>query len=148
MLVEARLTVPAPRAAVWSVVTDVDRAAEVLSGVVRVEVVERPASGLVGLRWRETRVLFGEEATVEKRVSAAVDGTSYETRAEQDGFLFVTTLQLVDAPDGTTLVSTHATHPQGLLARLKALPLVFFRGVLRKAILQDLGDYGAAVERA
>ncbi|MFN8012425.1 MAG: SRPBCC family protein [Holophagaceae bacterium] len=148
MLVEAQLTIQASNAAVWSAITDVDRAADLIRGIEKVEIVSRPATGLVGLRWKETRILFGEPATVEKWITEAVEGESYTTRAESDGFVFSTTLRLTEGPDGVTLISAHDSRPQGLASKLKAIPMeLFFRGVIRKHILADLEDFKAAVEK-
>jgi len=66
MLVEAQVTIHAPKPAVWAAITDIEHAAETISGIEKIEIVEKPANGLVGLRWRETRMLFGKPATVEK----------------------------------------------------------------------------------
>ncbi|MGW5075187.1 SRPBCC family protein [Rhodococcus sp. NPDC004095] len=63
---EIRLTrqVAATPERVWAVLTDLDAAEATLSGVTRVERVEG-AGYDVGTRWRETRRMFGKEATEE-----------------------------------------------------------------------------------
>jgi hypothetical protein len=43
--------------------TDIENASKIISGIDKIEVVEKPTHGLVGLRWRETRMLFGKPAT-------------------------------------------------------------------------------------
>ncbi len=147
MVVEERIAIRGSRAAVWAVIADIERAAEILSGVEKIEVVEKPAQGLVGLRWRETRMLFGKPATVEKRITEAAEPEFYRTQAEDGGFVFFTTQRLAEGGAGdVTLASIHETQPQGLVARLMALPMVFFRGLIRKAIRQDLNDLKAAAE--
>lgn len=147
MLVEAQLAVAGTRAAVWSALADIAGAARIISGIRQVEIVEKPASGLVGLRWRETRMLFGEAATVEKWITQSVENEFYETRAEDKGFVFLTTMRIAQDGAGVTVSSSHESRPQTLLARLQAIPMaLFFKGVIRKAILQDLGDIKAAVE--
>lgn len=146
MLVRAEVTLACPRAVVWTVMTDVDRLAEIVRGIAAIEIVERPTRGLVGLRWRETRTLFGEPATVEKWITAAEENVSYTTHAEDGGFVFVTTHRLSEADGVTTLTGVHETRPQGLAARLKALPMVFFRGAIQRAIRDDLDDLKAAAE--
>src|SRR5690349_3854396 len=65
MLVEAQVTINGSKAAVWAAITDIENASEIVSGILKIEVVEKPASGLTGLRWRETRMLFDEPTTVE-----------------------------------------------------------------------------------
>lgn len=149
MIVEAQVTIEASRAAVWSVITDLEGAADLLSGVEQVEIVARPASGVVGLRWRETRILFDKPETVEKWITDAVEGTSYTTRAEIPGFVFLATFRIEEEGGGLALVSSHETRPTSLAAKLKAMPMaLFFRGMIEKAILQDLNDLKAAVERS
>ena len=69
MIVEAQVTINGSKEAVWAAITDIENAAAIISGIKKIEILEKPASGLVGLRWRETRILFGDSATVEKWIS-------------------------------------------------------------------------------
>ena len=148
MLVEAQVTMNASQAAVWAAITDIAGAAEIISGIKKIEVLEKPASGLVGLKWRETRLLFGEPATAEKWITEAIENEFYNTRAEDLGFVFLTTMRIAESPGGIRLTSSHDSQPQGFVARLKSIPMgLLFKGVLKKAILQDLNDIKAAVER-
>lgn len=147
MTVEAQITINGSKAAVWAATTDIERFAQVLSGVEQIEVVERPATGLNGLRWRETRILFGKPATVEKRITEAKENEYFTTRAEDSGFVFITTNRLAGSDGSVTLTGIHETQPQGFAAKLKSLPMIFFKGVIKKAILQDLNDITQAVEQ-
>lgn len=148
MIVEERVTIRGSKESVWSAISNIEGSERIISGVEKIEVLERPSNGLVGLRWRETRLLFGRPATVEKVISEASEGTSYTTRAESEGFIFLTTMRISDADGGTMLASSHESLPQGLVTRLKSIPMVlFFKGMLKKAILQDLNDIKSAVER-
>jgi hypothetical protein len=147
MIVEARVTINASKAAVWAAITNIENASEIISGIEKVEVVEKPANGLVGLKWRETRMLFGEPATVEKWITDAAENEFYKTRAESDGMVFLTTNRISESSDGITLTSSHDSRPQGFVTRLKSLPMGLFKGVVKKAILQDLNDIKSAVEQ-
>lgn len=147
MIVEARVTINGSRTSVWAAITDIAHLAERLSGVEKIEIVEKPVTGLVGLRWKETRLLFGKAATVEKWITEAKENTYYTTRAEQDGYVFITTNRISGNDGSITLIGSHETRPQGFAARLKSLPMVFFKGVIKKAILRDLNDIKAAIEQ-
>jgi hypothetical protein len=47
-----------------------------------------------------------------------------------------------------TLTSSHDSQPQTIVTRLLSIPMgLLFKGVARKALLQDLNDIKAAVER-
>jgi hypothetical protein len=146
MIVEAEVTISGSKAAVWATITNIEKADAIISGIEKIEVVERSASALVGLKWRETRILFGKPATVEKWITDATD-SAFMTRAEDGGFVFLTTNRIAESDGGVTLTSSHETRPQGFVARLKAMPMFLFKGVIRKAILQDLNDIKAAVEQ-
>lgn len=148
MVVDAHVTVHGSRAATWAAMTDVENAASMLRGVEQIEIVERPAQGLVGLRWRETRMLFGKPATAEKWITEAVEQEYYKTRAESDGFVFLSTTSISEGGRGVTLTTSHASVPQTFMTRLQAIMMgLLFRGVIRKALLQDLHDIKAHVER-
>lgn len=147
MLVEAQVTIDGTKAAVWAAITDIEHAADILRGVEGIEILDRPADGLVGLRWRETRVLFGKPASAEKWITEAVENESYRTRAEDNGFVFLTTNRLAASGSGVVLTSTHESRPQSIAARLQSIPMVLFKGTIRRALLEDLDDIRTAVER-
>ena len=147
MLVEVQVTINGPKAAVWAAITNIENASAIISGIENIEVLEKPANGLVGLRWRETRMLFGKPATVEKWITDAAENEFYKTKAEDGGFVFLTTKSISESGAGITLTESHESKPQGIVATLLSIPMgLLFKGVARKAVLQDLSDIKAAVE--
>ena len=146
MTVEAQLTINRNRKEIWAAITDIRRAEKIISGIEKIEILNEPDNGLVGLKWRETRLYFGKPSAIDKWITDAVESDFYKTKAEMEGFVFITTLTLSDSENGTRLTSTHETQPQGILARIKSLPMIFFKGMLKKAILQDLNDFKTAIE--
>jgi hypothetical protein len=149
MLVEVQLAISGSKEAVWAAITDIENASKIISGIEKIEVVEKPAIGLVGLRWRETRMLFGKPATVEKWITDAAENAFYTTRAEDGGFVFLTTMRISDNNNGSiTLSSSHDSQPQTFVARLMSIPMrLLFKGVLKKAIRQDVNDIKSGVEQ-
>ncbi len=147
MLVEAQITINGSRAAIWAAITDIENAAKIISGILSIEILEKPASGLVGLKWRETRMLFGKPTGVDKWITEAVENEFFKTRAEDSGFVFLTTNRISEVSGGITLTSAHDSKPQGIVAKLKSMPMFLFKGVIRKFLLQDLNDIKAAVEQ-
>jgi hypothetical protein len=149
MLVEVQLTIKGFKETVWAAIIDIENAAKIISGIEKIEIVEKPANGLVGLRWRETRMLFGKPATVEKRITDAVENEFYTARAEDGGFLFLTTTRIAENNNGSiALSSSHDSQPQTIGARFMSIPMrLFFKGMMKKYILQDLNDIKSAVEQ-
>lgn len=147
MIVEAKVTINGSKEAIWAAITDIENAAETISGIEKIEVVEKPANGLVGLRWRETRILFGKPATVEKWITDATENEFYTTKAEDGGFVFLTTKRISQSSGGMTLTESHESKPQSIKAKLSVPMLFLFKGVVKKYLLQDLNDIKAAVEQ-
>ena len=148
MIVEAQVTINGSKAAIWAAITNIENASETISGIENIEVLEKPANGLVGLKWRETRMLFGKPATAEKWITDAAENEFYKTRAEDGGFVFLTTKKISESSGGITLTESHESLPQGFAAKLMSIPMrLFFKGVIKKAALQDLNDIKAAVEQ-
>jgi hypothetical protein len=146
MTVEAQVTINSNKTAVWSAISNIRHAAEILRGVEKIEILHEPANGLIGLKWRETRMYFGDPASIDKWITDAVENKFYKTRAEMDGFIFLTTMTISESGNNILLTSSHETIAQGFLAKIKSLPMIFFRSTLKKAILQDLNDIKTAVE--
>jgi hypothetical protein len=148
MIVEAQITINGSKAAVWAAITNIENASDTIRGIEKIEVLEKPPTGLVGLKWRETRILFGKPATAEKWITDAAENEFYKSRAEDQGFVFLNTKTISEGSGGITLTDSHESRPQGIVAKLMLIPMgLLFRGVAKKALLQDLNDIKAAVEQ-
>jgi uncharacterized membrane protein len=148
MIVEAQVTINASKAAIWATITNIENSAKTISGIESIEVLEKPSTGLAGLRWHETRMLSGKPATVEKWITEALENEFYETRAEDIGFVFISTKRLSGADGAITLSERHESNPQSFAAKLMSIPMtLLFKSVARKAVLQDLDDVKTLVEQ-
>ena len=149
MIVEVQVTINGSKAAVWAVITNIEHASEIISGIEKIEVIEKPASGLVGLKWRETRILFGKPATADKWITDAAENEFYKTRAEDNGFVFLSTTSISESSGGSIiLTSSHDSQPQSFVKRLLSIPMgLLFKGVAKKALQHDLNDIKSAVEQ-
>ena len=149
MHVQADVMVKAPRETVWAVVSDIPNAASTIKGIEKVEVLEQPkGEGIVGLKWRETRTMFGKQATETMWITDASAPSFYETRAENSGAIYTTRIALQDAGAGVTRLSMDfGAEPRTFGARiLGAVFGALMKGSMRKAILKDLEDIKAAAE--
>ncbi|EYR62021.1 carbon monoxide dehydrogenase [Actinotalea ferrariae CF5-4] len=145
--VEVTRHVAAPPERVWALATDLAGAPRVLSGVQRVEVLT-PGPFAVGTRWRETRTMFGKEATEEMAVTAVEPQRSYTVEAESSGARYVSTFAFHPSPDGgTAVVLTFGAQATTGVAKVMAVltgPLA--RRSVEKALRGDLEDLARAAE--
>eukprot|EP00957_Ditylum_brightwellii_P100284 7642586-Ditylum_brightwellii.AAC.1 len=65
MKIDCKIPVNASREAIWSVITDFEHMVDNIDAITKGEILEKPDDGnnLVGLKWQETWVMFGSEAT-------------------------------------------------------------------------------------
>jgi len=146
MKVEVQIAITGTTAAVWETITDIKNAAKIISGIEKIELVSEPNAGLIGLKWSETRMYFGKPASIDKEITDASEHKFYQTTAAMDGFIFVTTMSIAEHGNEIILTSSHETKPTNFFAKLKSLPMPFFKGIMKNAIRQDLSDIKAKVE--
>jgi len=138
----------APIDRVWDIITDLDYAHEVMDAIVKIERVEGEGYE-VGVRWRETRRMWGREETEEMWVAVVEEPRTTEVRAESRGTQYVTVFTLEEVEDGTRIVIDFSadTPDPGLAQRIGWA--VFGRAGMkatRKALEKDLDDIARAVE--
>lgn len=141
--------VAAPTDRVWSVLTDLDRSPEVLSGVDEIERLDGGGGFGVGTRWRETRTMFGKEATEEMWVTAMDPGSSYVVEAESRGVHYRSELGVDPEGEGRSRIwMTFGAEPQTFVGRIMGATIgLLFRGATRKMLAKDLDDIAAVAER-
>jgi carbon monoxide dehydrogenase subunit G len=132
--------------AVWQIVTDVERWAEIISGIDKVEKREGEAFG-VGFKWRETRTMMGKEATEDMWVDALVDGQSQVVSAASHGARCRSEISLPPQGGGTLLRYTFTGTPETFGAKVMCgLMGWMMKDATKKALAQDLVDIGKAAE--
>jgi hypothetical protein len=143
MSISKRIEAPLER--VFAAFTDLERAAERIEGITRIELLT-PGPFQAGTRWRESRIMFGKEATEELEVSAFEPNRGYTVRAESCG---------------AEMVSEFRFEPEGLATlvevELRCRPLKWWcylmwplgwlmQGSLKKCMDKDLEDIKQAIE--
>jgi carbon monoxide dehydrogenase subunit G len=98
--VRATQTIAAPIERVWHVLTDIDRAADVLTGVTAIERVD-DGPYTVGTRWLETRRVLGKSETEEMWVAQVEPPTRTVVRSAGTGVDYVTTFTLTPEDSAT-----------------------------------------------
>lgn len=140
--------VHAPPAAVIAAISDLDAWMSWMPGLVRVERLTEGPFGL-GTRWRETRKMYGKEASEVFQVSEyeppgrlglRVDGAEGSTGRGEYRFLYL----LEPVPDESTRITLEGeVEMPGLVARLLA-PMM--KGMLRRGCERDLEALASHLE--
>ena len=147
MELAVEVNVNAPAEAVWNIITDFENAADNISAIEELEILETPESGLVGTKWKETRTMFGKTATEEMWITEAVDGESYTAAAESHGCRYRSVMSVTPQGDGSVLKMTFGGQAVSFGAKVMMILMGWMmKGASRKAILQDLEDIKKVAE--
>ena len=73
MQVEVKTEIKSTPELIWKTITDLENCDKVISGIEEVEILEKPASGFTGTKWKETRTLFGKTATETMWITDSVE---------------------------------------------------------------------------
>lgn len=141
-----QMDVDAPIDIVWAIITDLERSPEIIGAISHVERLDSGRNFGVGTRWRETRTMFGREATEEMVITAVEPGTSYTVEADGHGAHYVSTMRLEAIGDrATKLHMTFDAQPDGLVSKVMANTVGrLMMGSTRKALERDLTDIAKA----
>jgi carbon monoxide dehydrogenase subunit G len=139
-------TIPAQIERVWDVLTDIDRAAHILTGVAAIERVD-DGPYTVGTRWRETRKVLGKAETEEMWVAEVEPPVRTVVRSAGAGVDYVTTFTLRPDDAGTTVEMMFGADTPDPSRVQKALWRTFGalgRRVTQKMMERDLRDIARA----
>lgn len=134
---------------VWSVVSDIEHSDRYVSAINKIEVLEKPEGGLVGFKWKETRTLFGKEASEIMWITDSVENQYYETRAESHGSVYISRISLEERNEKTLLTMSFEGTPQSLVAKIvSGLLSVMMKSSIKKELDKDLNDIKQYIEKA
>ena len=145
--VEVGTTIAAPPERVFEVATDLANLPQTMSGIDSVEVLSDGPFG-EGARWRETRTLYGKQATEEMWVTGFDPPRSYVVEAESHGAHYRTEITFAAEGDGTRVTFVFGARPLSFFARLFSVFGGLMMKSVGKALEQDLGDLKRAAESA
>lgn len=142
MRIEAQTEIDAPVDEVWQIASDVGGFERIIDAVEKIEILEQPdGTGMLGLRWRETRTMFGKTATEEMTVVEADEADHFTTRAESHGSVYTMTYLVGESGSGSVLSVAFDADATSLASKVMALTVgQLFKGATRKAFEADLAD--------
>jgi uncharacterized protein YndB with AHSA1/START domain len=140
--------IAAPKEKVFAALTDFSTVGQWMKGFVRIDRIKGEGFN-TGDVWRETRKMFGREATEEfevtglvpnKEIRLYIDGTKGSSKKVVYNFQY-----LLEDKDGGTLLTLN-----GEVMGMKGFAgfmFKLFKGVFKKALLKDIRDMKAWIEK-
>ena len=147
MNVTVDIEIKRPKELVWQVITDIDNWQNVISSILKINVLNKPSNGLVGLKWEETREMYGKESTETMWITDTLQNEYYTTRAESHGSVYITKVSLIENSGGSVLTMSFDGPPQTFLAKILSFLLKSLIGKsIKKALIKDLNEIKFHVE--
>lgn len=145
MKVTVSTTVNAPIDKVFGVFSDVTKIEERIDGIQKVEMLSDVTSGK-GVKWRETRVMFGKEATEEMEITSYEKNKQYVVEADSHGTHYTSLIDFTEQDGQTTVTQVFEGKPYKLSSRLFALLGFLFKAASKKALQKDFDNLKTYIE--
>lgn len=147
MHVSVEIEIAKPREVVWETIIDIEGSKDVISGIVDVEVLTKPKAGIIGLKWKETRLMFGKEASEVMWITESKEGVYYQTRAESHGSVYISRLSLEKVNGATLLTMAFTGEAQTIPVKILSVCMSpFMKSPMKKMMMKDLEDIKKHVE--
>lgn len=143
--VAGQVHIDAPIEAVFARASDFAHAADFISAITRVEMLTPGPPG-VGTRFRETRTMFGREATETMEVVEFESPRRYVLGATSCGSRFRSEMALAPRDGGTDLTLTVEVTPLTWFASVLGLLMRPMMKAMSKSCAKDLNDIKTAIE--
>jgi hypothetical protein len=155
MKVDCKIPVNASKEAIWAVIADYEHMVDHIQAITKVEILERPTSppSLVGLKWIETRTMFGKEATETMWVTESVENEYYTVCAESHGCTYNSKMYIAsinqNGKDQENCVGmSFEGEAQSLCSKLMMWTLGWMMvGETKKQFMNDLRDIKTIAEK-
>ena len=155
MKLDCKVPVKATKEAIWNVITDFEHIVDNITAITKAEILEQPPGtnpkgDVTGLKWSETRVMFGKEATETMWITDCVVNEYYQTRAENCGAIYISRMYITnegstDDEGNTKTQSCVGMSFEGECETFWAKVMSFLLGwmmvgTMKKAVMEDLND--------
>ena len=135
-------TIAAPIEKVFRTVAHIEEFSKAIPHIVNVEILSDVKTG-VGTRFRETRLLKGEEAQADLEVTEYAENDRIRLVADSHDTVWDTVFTVREQGAATELTMVMEAKPQGLLAKLAA-PMMM--GMVKKLVEADMDSVKAHCE--
>ena len=152
MKIDCQLPVNASKEAIWNVITDYEHMVENIAAITKVDILERPPKDnkrgeITGLKWTETRTMFGQEATETMWVTECIINDHYLTRAESHGSIYISKMYIEEKEGQNYVGMAFDGQAQSFCSKVMMVLMGWmFVGETKKALMKDLEDIKVKAE--
>jgi uncharacterized membrane protein len=146
MKIQASCEIAAPIEDCFKVFSDLENLAEHVSAINQVELLTPGPIG-VGTRFKETRTMFGKEASEVMEVTQFSPSEHLREEARSGGMHYVSDWHFSEREGKTRVEITFTGKPTSILARVLSPLFSLMAGSMKKAFLTDMGELKTVLEK-
>lgn len=139
------LEIQANQETVFEVFSDLEKAPQRIQGIKSLEVLTPLPIG-EGTAFRETRIMYGREATEEMTITQFEPPHRYCVEAHSHGTHFVTHYLFEESDQGTHITLRFKGIPKSLFAKLFSFMAIFMMRSVKKCLEDDMKDLKLFIE--
>ncbi|RVU83716.1 SRPBCC family protein [Leucothrix sargassi] len=150
MNISVNIEIERPLETVWKAVCNIKKADKMISAITRLKILEEPdeEGSLVGLKWRETRKVFGKESDETMWIIDYQELSSYTTRAENHGAIYTSTISVKEVGENTLLTMAFSGTSNSRWTRFVAAVMsIFVKRSMIKMLDKDLLEIKEYIEK-
>lgn len=147
MKTSVSIAIDAPKEEVWKAITDFKNCQNYIESILSLEILEEPSDTLVGFKWKESREMFGKEATETMWITDYTENDFNQTRAESHGSIYISKMAVEDDGENSKLVFSFSGEAVSFFAKIMSTLMSFMiKKSMDKAMMKDLEDIKGYVE--
>lgn len=149
MKVISSIEIDSNKEQVWQTITDFNNWSNIIGEIHNIEILQKPLNDFVGLKWIETRTMFGREATETMWITSAEMNVFYETRAESHGSIYLTKVSILEKDNRIILTQEFEGISQKIIGKIMMKIMGnMFKKSIGKSLYKDLKDIKKYIENS
>ena len=149
MKISVDIEIDSPKNKVWTAITEINNWSDMISGIIDLKVLHQPEKGIVGLKWTETRKIFGKESSETMWITDCKYEEYYCTRAENHGAIYSTKMSVSEGDSNTLLTMAFSGTSESTFVKLiSSIMSLFYKRSMVKMLQNDLADIKRFVEKS
>lgn len=145
MIISASCRIKAPRTRVFQAFADLESLPQHVRAITGIEMLT-PGEVGVGTRFRETRVMFGKEASEIMEVTDFSPPSRLVEEARSSGMHYTSVWSFTEEEGVTTVTIGFTGKAETFMAKVLSLIFSLMAGSMKKAFLTDMDDLKAVIE--
>ena len=146
MKIQAQCQISAPKDEVFKAFSDLNNLEKNVQAITKVEILSSGEEIGVGTKFKETRVMFGKEASEVMEITQFSPSNHIREEAESSGMHYISDWSFSEENGQTRVTINFSGQAKSFLAKIISPLFFFMAGSMKKAFESDMNDLKVKLE--